>query len=100
MLHFLIWIIIYFPVGNYFFNNTLQYLLLFVNLFGVIFALVSFRLLVKEIYFKAVSKPNVIEKAIIYGAGAMGQVAKKVLEQDFKKKTIVLGYIDDSPSKI
>jgi len=100
VLQFSIWLIIYFTVGNDFLNNTLQLSLLFVNLFGVIFALVSFRLLVKEIYFKAVSKPNVIEKAIIYGAGAMGQVAKKVLEQDFKKKTIVLGYIDDSPSKI
>ena len=100
VLQFSIWLVIYLVAEKELFNNTLQLSLLIVNLFGVIVALVSFRLLVKEIYFKAISKPNVIERAIIYGAGAMGQVAKKVLEQDFKKKTIVLGYIDDSPSKI
>lgn len=100
VLQFSIWLVIYLVADKELFNNTLQLSLLIVNLFGVIVALVSFRLLVKEIYFKAISKPNVIERAIIYGAGAMGQVAKKVLEQDFKKKTIVLGYIDDSPAKI
>lgn len=81
-------------------DSTVPPGLLFINLFGVIFVLVSFRLLVKEIYFKAISKPIVMHKAIIYGAGAMGQVAKKVLEQDINNKTIVLGYIDDSPAKI
>ncbi len=99
-LQFFIWLVIYLVADKGLFNNTLQMSLLIVNMLGVIVALVSFRLLVKEIYFKAISKPNVIERAIIYGAGAMGQVAKKVLEQDFKKKTIVLGYIDDSPAKI
>ena len=99
-LQFSIWLVIYLVADKELFNNTLQMSLLIVNMLGVIVALVSFRLLVKEIYFKAISKPNVIERAIIYGAGAMGQVAKKVLEQDFKKKTIILGYIDDSPAKI
>ena len=102
VLQFVCWLVIYFALEN---NNnviekTVPLSLLFTNLFGVIFILVSFRLLVKEIYFKAISKPALTHKAIIYGAGAMGQVAKKVLEQDTKNNTIVLGYIDDSPSKI
>jgi FlaA1/EpsC-like NDP-sugar epimerase len=39
-------------------------------------------------------------KAFIYGAGEMGQVTKQILEQDLKNKTIVSGFIEDSPSKI
>jgi FlaA1/EpsC-like NDP-sugar epimerase len=39
-------------------------------------------------------------KAIIYGAGEMGQVTRQILEQDLKNKTIVEGFIEDSPSKI
>jgi len=100
VLQFAIWVAIYFTVTNELIVRTVPLSLLFVNLFGVIFVLVSFRLLVKEIYFKAVSKQTAMHRAIIYGAGAMGQVAKKVLEQDTKNKTVVLGYIDDSPSKI
>lgn len=100
VLQFAIWlgIYIFFNVGIV--AKTLPLSLLFINLFGVIFVLVSFRLLVKEIYFKAISKGAIMQKAIIYGAGTMGQVAKKVLEQDTKNNTIVLGYIDDSPAKI
>ena len=102
LLHFALWLTIFYTVrDNYdFLAKTVPLTLLVINLFGGIFALVSFRLLVKEVYFKAVSKPSVMHKAIIYGAGSMGQVAKKVLEQDLKNNTIVLGYIDDSPAKI
>jgi FlaA1/EpsC-like NDP-sugar epimerase len=42
----------------------------------------------------------VTSKAIIYGAGEMGQVTKQILEQDIKNKTVVVGFIEDSPSKI
>ncbi len=100
VLQFACWLAFYFIVSHNIIAKTVPLSLLFINLFGVIFILVSFRLLVKEIYFKAISKPAVTYKAFIYGAGAMGQVAKKVLEQDTKNNTIVLGYIDDSPSKI
>ena len=100
VMQFICWVTVYLTVSNDFIAKTIPLSMLFINLFGVIFILVSFRLLVKEIYFKAISKPTVTHKAIIYGAGAMGQVAKKVLEQDTKNNTIVLGYIDDSPSKI
>ena len=99
-LHFAIWVAIYFTVTHELIVKTVPLTLLIINFFGVIVVLVSFRLLVKEIYYKAISKPSVTHKAIIYGAGAMGQVAKKVLEQDVKNPTVVLGYIDDSHSKI
>lgn len=101
VLQFALWLGLYVTApANSTIAQTVPLSILFINLFGVIFALVSFRLLVKEVYFKAVAKGGVTNRAFIYGAGAMGQVAKKVLEQDIKNPTVVLGYIDDSPSKI
>lgn len=74
---------------------------LIINFFSVIFILVLFRLLIKEVYSKAaLSKSLVVSRAIIYGAGEMGQVTKQILEQDLKNKTLVIGFIEDSPFKI
>jgi FlaA1/EpsC-like NDP-sugar epimerase len=74
--------------------------LLIINLFGVIFTLVLFRLMVKEIYFRAQPKSTNVNRAIIYGAGSMGQITKKVLEQDLKMHTLVVGFIENSANKI
>jgi FlaA1/EpsC-like NDP-sugar epimerase len=71
-----------------------------INLFAVIFMLVAFRLLVKEIYFRAQSKPNPAHRTLIFGAGMMGQITRKVLEQDAKIKTTLVGFIDDSNDKV
>ncbi|MEO8822515.1 MAG: nucleoside-diphosphate sugar epimerase/dehydratase [Ginsengibacter sp.] len=74
---------------------------LIINFFSVIFILVLFRLLIKEVYSRAtLSKSSVVSRSIIYGAGEMGQVTKQILEQDMKNKTVVVGFIEDSPSKI
>ena len=82
-------------------TETFHLPFLFVNFFSVIFILVLFRLLIKEVYSKAaVSKSLIMSRTIIYGAGEMGQVTKQILEQDNKNKTIVIGFIEDSPSKI
>ena len=57
--------------------------------------------MVKEVYSKAtVSKSIVVSRSLIYGAGEMGQVTKQILEQDAKNKTLVVGYIEDSPFKV
>lgn len=75
--------------------------LLLINLFVVIFLLVSFRLLVKEIYFRAAqSKSSPNNRTLIFGAGMMGQITKKVLEQDININTTLMGFIDDSYYKI
>lgn len=82
-------------------TNSFHLPFLITNFFSVIFILVLFRLLIKEVYSKAaVSKSVVMSKTIIYGAGEMGQVTKQILEQDIKNKTVVVGFIEDSPSKI
>ncbi len=97
---FLLWLCIYFIDTNSLITASVPLPLLIINLFSVIFILVLFRLLVKEIYFRAQPKSNNINKAIIYGAGSMGQITKKVLEQDTKNRTMVVGFIEDSNHKI
>ncbi len=99
-LQFGIWLCIYLIDSNSLVSELVPIPLLIINLFSVIFTLVLFRLLVKEVYFRAQPKSHNVNKAIIYGAGAMGQITKKVLEQDVKNHTMVLGFIEDSSSKI
>ncbi|MEO8399115.1 MAG: hypothetical protein ABI550_04775, partial [Ignavibacteriaceae bacterium] len=69
-------------------------------LFVGICLLVTFRLAVKEIYFTAQAKPNSAHRTLIFGAGMMGQITKKVLAEDTRINTTLIGYIDDSPYKI
>lgn len=100
-LQFAIWLAIYFLDTRSIFSAHLKITLLIINFFSVTFILVMFRLLIKEVYSRATqSKSLIMAKAIIYGAGEMGQVTKQILEQDIKNKTIVEGFIEDSPSKI
>ncbi|MDE3185881.1 MAG: hypothetical protein KGM16_20910, partial [Bacteroidota bacterium] len=92
-LQLVLWLIIFSFDSFSGFTQTFHLPFLFVNFFSVIFILVSFRLLIKEVYSKAaLSKSLVMSKAIIYGAGEMGQVTKQILEQDIKNKTIVIGF--------
>lgn len=99
-LQLIVWACIYSIDKNSFFTEFVPVSLLIINLFTVIFALVLFRLLVKEIYFRAQPKSLNTNRAIIYGAGSMGQITKKVLEQDVKNHTMVAGFIEDSGYKI
>ncbi len=95
-----IWCAIYSVDNNAVIKGFVPLPLLIINFFTVIFTLVLFRLLVKEIYFRAQPKSLTTNKAIIYGAGSMGLITKKVLEQDVKNHTLVVGFIEDSGSKI
>lgn len=100
-LQLVLWLAVYSFDSRSIVTGSLPVPLLIINLFSVIFILVTFRLLIKEVYSRASqSKSLLMAKAIIYGAGEMGQVTKQILEQDLKNKTIVAGFIEDSPSKI
>lgn len=100
-LQFIVWLVIYSFDVNSIITGYLPIPLLIINLFSVIFVLTLFRLLVKEVYFKASQpKSSALAKAIIYGAGEMGQVTKQVLEQDMKNNMLVVGFIEDSNYKI
>ncbi len=100
-LQFVLWLAIYAVDKNAITTTSVPIALLIINAVSVVFILVMFRLLVKEIYSRASqSKSRDEEKIIIYGAGEMGQVAKQVLEQGVKNNINVVGYIEDSISKI
>ncbi len=100
-LQFGLWMGILLLTPNNAFTYKLTAPLLLINLFVVIFLLVSFRLLVKEIYFRATqSKPDTNQRTLIFGAGMMGQITKKVLEQDTNINSTLVGFIDDSYYKI
>ncbi len=64
---FLVWLFIYGLDNNSIVTEFVPIPLLIINLFTVIFSLVLFRLLVKEIYFRAQPKSLSPHKAIIYG---------------------------------
>ena len=99
-LQFALWALIFFADKRNVLTGNVSFDLLVINLFAVIFMLVAFRLLVKEIYFMAQAKPNPENKTLIFGAGMMGQITRKVLEQDAKINTTLIGFIDDSHNKI
>ena len=99
-LQFGIWVFIYLADGKHLVSAKVSIAMLLINLFAVMFILVAFRLLVKEVYFMAQSKPNPVHRTLIFGAGMMGQITKKVLEQDAKINTTLVGFIDDSSYKI
>ncbi|MEP7109909.1 MAG: nucleoside-diphosphate sugar epimerase/dehydratase [Ferruginibacter sp.] len=100
LLQLVIWTTISTADVDNFVSAKVSISLLLVNLFAVIFILVAFRLLVKEVYFMAQSKPNPAHRTLIFGAGMMGQITRKVLEQDAKINTTLVGFIDDSHFKI
>lgn len=100
-LQFGCWSAVYLINPDSFITAGITVPLLLVNLFVVIFLLVSFRLLVKEIYFRASqNKSASSHRTLIFGAGMMGQITKRVLEQDININTTLVGFIDDSYYKI
>ncbi len=68
-LQFAIWMGIYLLDSHSFVTGYVPIPLLIINLFSVIFTLVVFRMMVKEIYFRAQPKSQKVNRAIIYGAG-------------------------------
>ncbi len=99
-LQFGIWAVIFLADTQHLVAGKISFALLLINLFTAISVLVAFRLLVKEVYFMAQSKPNPLNRTLIFGAGMMGQITRKVLEQDAKINTTLVGFVDDSPYKV
>ena len=100
LFQFALWFVLYLFKAKYLLIYNVSFDFLLINLFAVIFLLVAFRLLVKEIYFMAQAKPNPANRTLIFGAGMMGQITRKVLEQDVRINTTLVGFIDDSAHKI
>ena len=100
LLQFIIWNIVYFIDSKHLISNPVSPILFLINFFAVVFILSAFRLLIKEVYEIAQLTPRPKYKAIIFGAGQMGQITRKVLEQDKNSNASLMGFIDDSYHKI
>jgi FlaA1/EpsC-like NDP-sugar epimerase len=102
-LQFGLWMVVFAADTHKVLTRQISIPLLLINLSVSIFLLVVFRLIVKEVYFMAQSnssKPHVADRTLIFGAGMMGQITKKVLEGDTKVNTTLVGFVDDSHYKI
>lgn len=100
ILQFALWMLVFALDSHRTITAKVSVDLLLINLCTLIFTLVAFRLLVKEIYAMAQSKPSPVHRALIYGAGMMGQVTRKVLEEDTAISTTLVGFVDDSKYKV
>jgi FlaA1/EpsC-like NDP-sugar epimerase len=99
-LQFAIWLVLFSLDKNRVLFAPISIPFLIFNMFAVIFLLGGMRLLVKEIYQVAQFRPSSESKSLIFGAGMMGQVTKKVLDQDPKIGSTLVGFIDDSYYKV
>ncbi|MCF8406032.1 MAG: polysaccharide biosynthesis protein [Bacteroidales bacterium] len=85
----------------YYINGTfiIPFSVIIMEFITVIFAMVTFRIVVKLAYLEITNPSGSRTKVILYGAGEAGIIAKRVLDRDIGTKYRVLAYIDDDRSK-
>ena len=81
-------------------DTTSKIYALLVNTLLISILMSSFRLLVKEVYMKAVQGLTLKDNVVIYGAGDIGLATKNAIEFDKKSNCRVIAFIDDSPEKV
>lgn len=90
-------IITFYFVGQF---NFIPYSIIIIDFITLTFALISFRLIVKVVYFELNYPSRDKTNVVIYGAGESGVIAKRALDRDAGTKYKVLAFIDDDPKKI
>ncbi len=85
---------------NYLSENSLPYSVAVIAFFVSLVALVSYRLLVKELfsYYRTVSQSQ--KKVLIFGAGRHGITTKQVLDNDVSSNVKIIGFLEDNTRKI
>ena len=78
---------------------VLPFSVIIIEFITVIFAMVTFRIVVKIAYLEITNPSGAKTKVILYGAGEAGIIAKRVLDRDIGTKYRVLAFIDDNKSK-
>jgi FlaA1/EpsC-like NDP-sugar epimerase len=101
LLQLAIWLFMLPVVSKGFHGDTIfNVYALLVNTFITSILMSSFRLLVKEVYTKAVQGITQKDNVVIYGAGDIGLATKNAIEFDKKSNCRVIAFIDDSPEKV
>jgi len=89
-------IISYYAVNRAF---LVPFSIIIIEFLASIFAMVTFRMLVKIAWLELVNPSSQKTNVIIYGAGEAGLIAKRALDRDAGSKYKVLAFIDDDPHK-
>lgn len=85
---------------NFLSENSIPYSVAVIAFFVSLVALVSYRLLVKELfsYYRTVSHSQ--KKVLIFGAGRHGITTKQVLDNDVSSNVKIIGFLEDNTRKI
>lgn len=62
--------------------------------------LIGSRFVIKLWYIETVKSVEISERVFIYGAGAMGNIAKRTIENDNRIQQKVIGFIDNNASLV
>jgi len=88
---------------NFFFGDgsfLVPLSVLIIEYLASMFALVSFRIAVKLIYFEIKNSSSEKKNLVIYGAGESGVITKRTLDRVSATRQNVVAFIDDNSSKI
>ena len=85
---------------NYISLNTLPYSVSIIAFFVALVALISYRLLVKELFSFYRTIPKQQKKVLIFGAGQLGMVTKQMIDNDHSSNIKVIGFLEDNARKI
>ena len=71
-----------------------------IDYLATVFGLITFRILVKVLFFETRNPYREKRNVIIYGAGESGLIAKRTLDRDAGSKYKVFAFLDDDPQKL
>ena len=94
------WVMLSFFGGIYFFDRPLPYSMLIAHAVLSAFLLISFRVLIREFYFRSVKSFNSTKNIIIYGAGDIGMATKKTFDLNAQSRNKIFCFVDDSNQKV
>jgi len=86
----------HFILGYYF----IPFSIIIIDYIATIFAMTSFRLLVKIAYLEFSNISREKRNVLIIGAGESGIIAKRSLDRDTETKHNVIGFVDDNIKKV
>ena len=85
---------------NYISINVLPYSVAVISFFVAVVALISYRLLVKELFAFYRTVPQQQKKVLIFGAGQLGMITKQMIDNDHSSNLKVIGFLEDNQRKV
>lgn len=88
-------------ISYYFINEkfVIPFSVIIIEFITVIFAMVTFRVVVKIAYLELTNPSGAKSRVIIFGAGEAGLIAKRSIDRDIGTKYRVTAFIDDDKNK-